>query len=77
MLGKTFSRAPDFPMSVPVSNILLHCTHKLSKHPCHFNVSTSKLHFPHGLFHPEAAQKSGGPCARIGAMENVYFEERD
>lgn len=58
------SFAPDISVSVAVSNILP-LIHELSKHLCHFTVSISKLHFLHGLFHPEAVQKSCRPCARI------------
>lgn len=45
-------------LSVPVSNTLPCDTHELAKHPHQFNVSVSKPRFPHGLFHPEAAQNS-------------------
>lgn len=64
-------------LSAPVSNILPCCPRELAKHPHHFNVSVSKLHFLRGLFHPDAAQKSRRPCARIWGMENVYSKERD
>lgn len=59
-----------------LSQFQIFCTQELLKHPHHSNVSISKLHFLHGLFHPEAVQKSCRPCTRIWVMENVYFKER-
>lgn len=59
----------DFSLSVRVSNILPHCTHELSKHAPHFSVSISKLHFLHGLFNPEAAQKFSDNAPDFGVWK--------